>query len=104
MHDDCSYSHLPCTKKLRTGLECSLRKKPDATLAATDIVLLNVQGRAQHLGIIAPYALDEGWSIIHAYAPARKVVEHRMDACWKKAIAEVYGLPEFKIPCGHEYQ
>ena len=31
--------------------------------------------------------------MIHAYAPARKVVEHRYDSAWQKATQAVYRLP-----------
>ena len=106
MHEDRGYSHMPCTTELRRGLELSLIAKPTEAMQITDIVLLCVQGRAQHLGILARYADSDDRSLIHAYAPARKVVEHRLDDAWRQAICGVYGLPEhvLKIPSAHECQ
>ncbi len=33
-------------------------------------------------------------SLIHAYAPARRVVEHRFDEQWHKRLIAVYAIPE----------
>ena len=106
VHKDRGYSHMPCTEELRRGLELSLIAKPAEAMQISDIVLLCVQGRAQHLGMLARYGDSDDFSLIHAYAPARKVVEHRLDDTWQQAIMGVYGLPQnaLRIPCAREYQ
>jgi cell wall-associated NlpC family hydrolase len=88
----CDYTHIPDPDILRSGLEKALVSKPIDALQAGDIVLLNVQGRAQHLALVADYAGGKELSIIHAYAPAHKVVEHRLDANWSRAIMSAYSL------------
>ena len=106
VHAQCGYSHMPCTTELRRGLELSLIAKHVVAMQISDIVLLCVQGRAQHLGMLARYGESHDFSIIHAYAPARKVVEHRLDDVWRQAIVGVYGLPKhvLKIPFDHAGQ
>lgn len=57
-------------------------------LQPADILLLTIDGRAQHLALVS----DLG--IIHAYAPARCVVEHALDESWIRKIDAIYELPE----------
>lgn len=47
------------------------------------------EGEPDHVGIIANHR-QGGLGVIHAYAPWRKVVEHRLDDRWRKRITEVY--------------
>ncbi len=54
---------------------------------AGDIMLFSYVGRPQHLGI----RTDRG--MIHAFANARKVVEHELDATWRERIVSVYKFP-----------
>lgn len=52
------------------------------------IGLFRIDGSARHLGIIAqdgPYP-----TLIHAYAPARKVVEHRFCEAWQGRLVQAY--------------
>lgn len=58
-----------------------------------DVLLLDIQGIPQHLALVSDYPLPGECGMIHAYAPARKVVEHRYDDVWKKATRAVYALP-----------
>lgn len=46
-------------------------------------------GQSDHVGIVGAHP-DGGWRLIHAYAPWRKVVEHRLDDVWRDRITEVY--------------
>ncbi len=76
-------------------LECRLKTllTPVTHMGVADILLLRVDGRAQHLAMVSDYPEPDAWGIIHAYAPARKVVEHRLDRWWQSAIAGIYRLP-----------
>jgi cell wall-associated NlpC family hydrolase len=58
-----------------------------------DVLLLRVVGRAQHLALVSDYPAEGELGMIHAYATARCVVEHRLDAQWRSQIAQVYRLP-----------
>lgn len=92
--DRCDYSHFPDERQLYEGLRQCLVVVPTGQMAPADVLLLRVDGRAQHVGLVAPYA-GGGLSLIHAYAPARCVVEHRLDEAWQSNIAAV-----LRWPCG----
>ena len=54
-----------------------------------DILLFAISGpRARHVG----FATDIG--MIHAHAPARRVVEHGIDATWRQRIIGAWRLPD----------
>lgn len=55
-----------------------------------NLVVLSYDGNSQHLGIIGDY--PDGFSLIHAYLPLRKVVEHRLDAEHTARIKKMYRL------------
>lgn len=100
--DNLSYGHFPDENALRAGLDAALY--PAENLSAGCIVLIKIEGRAQHLGMIG--SLESGvWSLeenqtlnsklqtltlIHAYAPHRKVVEHRLSEEWWERIVAIY--------------
>ncbi len=75
------YCHLPNTQKLRDTLLTVLDEVPVDDVAPGDVLLMDVDGRAQHLGIVTDWC--GGLGIIHAYAPARAVVEHALDGWWR---------------------
>ena len=58
-----------------------------------DVVLLRIEGRAQHLALISNYPEPGELGMIHAYAPARRVVEHRFDEHWQQRLHATYRLP-----------
>jgi len=90
-YDRTDYGAYPCPNMLRTQL--------DHALIATDemrvghILLLNIEGRPQHLALVSDYQHTESFGMIHAYAPMRKVVEHRLDGMWQNAIEQRYRVP-----------
>ena len=88
------YSHQPDARALRAKLESLLY--PTTIIAPGNILLLNVDGSPQHLAI----ATDTG--IIHAYAPARAVVEHALDDYWRGKIVAVYTTGCDTHPTGGE--
>lgn len=90
--DMTQYGHYPDEQRLRAALDDALWAKEGLTPGEGDVALLEVDGRAQHLGLITRYPLSGGAAtlgLLHAYAPARGVVEHALDASWK---ARVIGL------------
>lgn len=57
-----------------------------------DIALISFDGSPWHMAIIGNYP-HQGLSIIHAYAPLRKVVESRLDEVWLSRTHSTYSLP-----------
>lgn len=57
-----------------------------------DVFLMKFDGEPQHAGFIGDYPYG-GFSLIHSYANARKVVESRMDAQWRARIVATFSLP-----------
>ena len=86
--DSRDYCHLPDVVKLKTTLLTVLDDVAVAAMQRGDVLLMTIDGRAQHLGIVSNYGCDLG--IIHAYAPARAVVEHALDAWWRERIVAVF--------------
>lgn len=91
-HDETDYGHNPDEAYLRAKLEMLLTSVDVAKREAGDIALFSLEGRAQHLALLGDYPYAGELSMIHAYAPARKVVEHRMDAHWCEQIVAVFRL------------
>jgi hypothetical protein len=91
--DEQDYSHLPDTDYLSKKLALVLRPIDPRHINHADILLLRVDDSPQHLAIASDYSL--GFGIIHAYAPARAVVEHALDHYWFLRIAAAYRLPLF---------
>jgi cell wall-associated NlpC family hydrolase len=91
--DDSHYSHRPNTVHLWRGLKNALQIVPKNQMQMADILLLNIEDRPQHLAIVSDYPQPDHDAMIHAYAPARKVVEHRLCAEWQQQIAAVFRLP-----------
>jgi cell wall-associated NlpC family hydrolase len=85
--DSLGYGHFPDEAALRAGLASALW--PVGELSAGCIVLMKIEGRTQHLGIVGNYEEGE-LSLIHAYAPHRKVVEHRLSEDWRGRIVAIF--------------
>lgn len=49
-------------------------------------------GHTRHLAVVADYHAG-GLSIVHAYEPAGKVIETRLDDVWRRRLCAVYRLP-----------
>lgn len=90
--DEHNYGTWPDTGYLQQVLAGHLRPATGA-MQAGDVLLLCIEGRPQHLALVTDYPGDGHWGMIHAYAAARKVVEHRLDASWQQAIHQRYRLP-----------
>lgn len=89
--DECGYGRLPDEERLRQTLASALWEVAVSRMQAGDVVLTEVEGRVQHLGMISCYPAG-GFGIIHAYAPFRKVVEHRLTKEWRERICYVFRL------------
>lgn len=86
-----NYSTRPDSVFLQTELARFLT--PVHAPQVGDVALLMIDGAPQHLAILSDYPAPEELGMIHAYAVARKVVEHRYDEHWRKATKQIYRLP-----------
>jgi cell wall-associated NlpC family hydrolase len=86
--DKVDYSHQPDVQRLRFALSAALCEVDKGEMQLGDVALMQIDGRAQHLAIISQLADDA--RIIHAYAPARAVVEHGLDALWLARIEALF--------------
>jgi cell wall-associated NlpC family hydrolase len=89
-YDRREYTHTPDTTQLKNVLEAILEPVPIEGICEADTVLMNVDGRPQHMGIVSNLSNNPG--LIHAYAPARAVVEHPMDTFWSGRIVAAFRL------------
>jgi len=86
------YGTRPDAAMLKAKLDQWLLPR-DGDAQTGDVLLLDIQSEPQHLALVSDYPVEGDVGMIHAYAPARKVVEHRYDAVWKKATRAIYQLP-----------
>jgi hypothetical protein len=88
--DMTNYTHMPNGKALREGLAQLLEEIPLTSLAPGDIVMFEIDRNPQHLAIISDYPSSLG--LIHAYAPARAVVEHQLDETWRERMCAAFRI------------
>jgi len=86
------YGARPDAVLLKQTLDRYLQPINVAQLQKGDVVLLKIDGAAQHLALISDYPMAEELGMIHAYAPARRVIEHRYDAHWRDATYAAYSV------------
>ena len=92
--DEANYSHSPDSVRLSARLGELLVPVPPSVgegVIPGDIVLLRVDANPQHLAIISDSG--DGLGLIHAYAPARAVVEHPLDEWWRERIEAAFCIP-----------
>ncbi len=87
-HDEFNYSHYPDTQRLRDNLANAMQEIPKENIEIGDVLLLSIDDNPQHLAIVSEIAGE--FSIIHAYAPARGVVEHVLDSWWQERVVAVF--------------
>ncbi|HRH13183.1 MAG TPA: NlpC/P60 family protein [Azonexus sp.] len=91
--DSTAYARRPSSALLEMALDmqpCLTRVALDA-IEPGDILLMKFEGDPQHLAIFAGRSdiyQDDG--IIHAWAQARKVCEHRLTPDWRARIVRAY--------------
>lgn len=90
--DQRNYSRTPDIITLHAALYRSLIPQKLEEAVAGDIALFHIQNSPQHLGMLA-LSNTGGLSVIHAYAQARKVVEHALDEYWMQKLVSVFRLP-----------
>lgn len=88
--DEFDYPHYPDCERLKQRLGMVMQNIPTEGISAGDVLLLSVDGRAQHLAIVADGTQE--LHMIHAYAPAHKVVEHVLDGWWRARIEAAYRI------------
>ena len=86
--DEFNYPHYPDAARLCEMLTMHLHEVQGGRCQAADIALFEIDGRAQHMGILA----SPPTTLIHAYAPARCVVEHALDNYWRQKIAGIFRI------------
>ena len=92
--DMMGYSRLPQGTLLEAVCDREMRRLADPALAELgDVLLFRIEREPQHLGVIGNY-LHGGFSLIHAYAQARKVTEHVLDATWMSRVVAAYSMLE----------
>ncbi|MBK5911472.1 hypothetical protein CCR85_08205 [Rhodothalassium salexigens] len=85
--DVTGYARRPDSDELARLVRAHLAEIPLARAGPGAVLLLRIDDRAQHLGILTDVGL------LHAYAPARRVVEHRIDALWAERIVGAFVFP-----------
>lgn len=86
------YPLLPSNRQLEKGCEMFATRIEIADAKPGDFVLMRFNGEPQHLAILGDYK-GGALSVIHAYAGARRVVEHRIDNVWAARIVAAYAFP-----------
>lgn len=86
--DRVDYGHNPERYTLQSALETLLTPIPCDAIQPGDVALMTLERSPQHVGIISDH--PDGLGLIHAYASARKVVEHRLDESWRRRIIAAY--------------
>ncbi len=87
--DEIEYGHYPDSKYLQKRLAEVL--EPVEEVQIGNIGLFSIDGSPQHLGFFGNYAAG-GFSLIHAHAPSRRVVEHRFSAEWQEKLFKIFAL------------
>ena len=96
-HDECNYSRQPNCTHLIDKLSSLLDQIPIADLRPGDIGVFKIGENPQHLAILSEYSIPSNntgsgleLGMIHSYAIAKRVVEHRMDDEWKSKLEHVF--------------
>ena len=88
--DKQNYAREPQNGELQKELEKYLRP---CELQNGCVALFKIDKEPQHVGIVGEWRLENGeskYTLIHAYAQARKVVEHGFDELWRKRMVATY--------------
>ena len=87
-YDEVTYSKEPNGAYLMQKLTELLDEVPITEAQAGDLALFTVRDNPQHMAFLTNY--DSTLGMIHSYAPARRVVEHRLDDDWKSRLVKVF--------------
>jgi NlpC/P60 family putative phage cell wall peptidase len=87
-YDEVTYSKEPNGAYLMEKLTDLLDEVPIAEARAGDLALFKVRENPQHMAFLTDY--EDTLGMVHSYAPARRVVEHRLDDDWKSRLVKVF--------------
>ena len=87
-YDEVTYSREPDGAYLTQKLTALLEEVPFTEAQAGDLALFTVRDNPQHMALLTDYEGTLG--MIHCYAQARRVVEHRLDDDWKSRLVKVF--------------
>lgn len=87
VNDRLDYGREPHDGELEKALLSHLQP---CELKVGAVALFRIHKEPQHVGIITDY--NGGLGIIHAYAQARKVVEHNLDGWWKERLVSAFSF------------
>jgi cell wall-associated NlpC family hydrolase len=88
--DMTGYGHRPDTRELEQLCHDHMKKVRRDRARPGDVLLIEVDKMPQHMAI----KTDIG--MIHAFAPLRRVVEHRIDDDWAARITAAFRIPGVK--------
>jgi hypothetical protein len=94
--DETDYPHQPDTARLISRLSQLLMPISYVGISPGDVLLLRIDESPQHLAIVSD--MNNGLGIIHAYAPARAVVEHVLDEWWQERIEAAFRFESSSYP------
>lgn len=86
-----TYKQWPEKRRMQRECQTYLRHVPIDKMQAGDVVLIQTVEEPHHMGILSDYR--DGFGIIHALKARGRVVEHRLDARWRKSIVAAYRYP-----------
>lgn len=95
-YDRHAYGHRPHGELLSQRLGAALIPISSCDLMPADIALFTFDHNPQHLGLITDCSAGDK-SLIHAYLPAKKVCETRMDAAWHARLTACFRLPQLCV-------
>jgi len=83
------YRRVPDGRTLVALLAAHLRRVASGAELPGDVALFRIDTAPQHLGLLGHDGL-----IVHALAPARRVVAHRLDETWERRLLSFWRFPE----------
>jgi cell wall-associated NlpC family hydrolase len=92
VEDRTDYSREPSNGELKKAL---IKYLVPCELKVGAVALFKLDKEPQHVGIIGASCMVHGawnYSLIHAYAQARKVVQHGLDDFWKARLVGCFGF------------
>lgn len=81
------YGHRPDSRELERLCHEHMTRVPVDQAKPGDVLLILIDKAPQHLA----FRTDVG--MLHSYAPARRVVEHRIDDGWASQIVAAFTMP-----------
>jgi hypothetical protein len=93
--DVTAYARRPDGRSLMDHCRSHLEEIGKADLQVGDIAVFKVETDPQHLAIIGDYP-GALLSMIHAYAPAHRVVENRLDDGWRSKLVGAFRYREME--------